>query len=552
MKRLIFFIITLIISVAFGIVYCSSPIRQFLTANNIGALVSTYENLDSFFSFIWSKTFANFVTLGGEESIRLNIKAIVIIGSIFVITNLVVISIASIIDKVVTSSKIRQKQYIKQEKERLSKIGKTPSSYANFDKNDINYRNKKIPYVDSINFEQINIDTNIINNKKYGKPIIRILVVVLASILTLFYFFFRFIYLTNYQQLKDAFSWICNSQFYKDININLTNMYGYIFEPIYNNVMFSLGGSKWTFGLLLEFVIWLLLSVVIILVYVLIANKVVHNRRLKNIQKENRQNAFNKISSKAMGILGNIENDEESIGDISTIATISASSSYQMSQKSIMQKANYIDDIGYGVEYIGKAEKEEGYIPPSTSRRAYVLEPLPDDVSNNEGVTIEDIPSIDDSLNNDNQTVTISYVSKELEQEEVDISNANISYIASTQIIDNITNKNDVDDIISFDEDGDAYLVKKGRLFTHGEDISDVYDPYNASMTLLINKYGVKNYHILDDIEPFNLVPLDVLKEINEAKNRINKENLMSDIDIINQSLVQQPFHVIQGAKDGK
>ena len=223
-----------------------------------------------------------------------------------------------------------------------------------------------------------------------------------------------------------------------------------------------------------------------------------------------------------------------------------------MSQKSIMQKANYIDDIGYGVEYIGKAEKEEGYIPPSTSRRAYVLEPLPDDVSNNEGVTIEDIPSIDDSLNNDNQTVTISYVSKELEQEEVDISNANISYIASTQIIDNITNKNDVDDIISFDEDGDAYLVKKGRLFTHGEDISDVYDPYNASMTLLINKYGVKNYHILDDIEPFNLVPLDVLKEINEAKNRINKENLMSDIDIINQSLVQQPFHVIQGAKDGK
>lgn len=552
MKRLIFFVITFILSVAFGIVYCASPIRQFLTANNIGALVSVYENLDSFFSFIWDKTFNNFVTLGGEESIRLNIKAVVIIGSIFAVTNLVVISIASIIDKVVTSSKIRQKQYIKQEQERLSKIGKTPASFANFDKNDINYRNKKIPYVDSINFEQVNIDSNVINSKKYGKPIIRILVVTLASILTLFYFFFRFIYLTNYQQLKDAFKFICDSQFYKDININLTKMYGYIFEPIYNNVMFSLGGSNWTFGLLLEFVTWLLLSIVIILAYVLIANKVVHNRRLKNIRKENRQNTPNIISNKAMGILGNIESDEENIGDISTIATISSSSSYQMSQKTIMQKANYIDDIGYGVEYIGKAEKEEGYIPPSITRRAYVLEPIPDDVSNNEGVTIEDIPSIDDSLNNNNQTVTVSYVSKVFEQEEVDISNADVSYIASTQIINNVTNKEDVDDIISFDEDGDAYLVKKGRLFTQGEDISDVYDPYSASMTLLINKYGVKNYHLLDDIEPFNLVPLDVLKEMNEAKKRINKEILMSDIDIINQSLVQQPFHVIKGTNDGK
>lgn len=550
MKRLIFFVITLIISIAFGLIYCSSPIRQFLTANNLGALVNAYNNLDSFFSFIWDKTFNNFVTLGGAEEIRLNIKAIVIIASIFAITNLIVIGIASIVDGILTSSKLRQKQYIKDEKDKLSKIGKTPSSFNNFDTNDINYRNKKIPYVDSVNFDQVNINTNSVSNRKYRKPIIRPLVVILASILTLFYFFFRFIYLTNYDSLKNAFNWICNSKFYEDININLTNMYGYIFEPIYNNVMFNIGGSNWTFGLLIEFVIWLILSLLIIIVYVLIANKVVKNRRLKNIQSQNRKNNSTSISTKAMGILGDFENDD-SVGNISTIATISASSSYQIAQKSILQKANYIDDIGYGVEYIGKAEKEEGYIPPSTTRRAYVLEALPDDVTNNEGVTIEDIPSIDESLNN-NQSVTVSYVSHELEQEEIDISNADISYIATTSLLENSLNKDNIDDIISFDEDGDAYLVKQGKLFTQGEDISDVYDPYNASMTLLINKYGVKNYHLLDDIEPFNLVPLDVLKEIGEAKNRINQENLMSDIDIINQSLVQQPFQVVKGGNNGK
>jgi hypothetical protein len=550
MKRLIFFVITLIISIAFGLIYCSSPIRQFLTANNLGALVNAYNNLDSFFSFIWDKTFNNFVTLGGVEEIRLNIKAIVIIASIFAITNLIVIGIASIVDGILTSSRLRQKQYIKDEKDKLSKIGKTPSSFNNFDTNDINYRNKKIPYVDSVNFDQVNIDTNSVSNRKYRKPIIRPLVVILASILTLFYFLFRFIYLTNYASLKNAFNWICNSKFYEDININLTNMYGYIFEPIYNNVMFNIGGANWTFGLLIEFVIWLVLSLLIIIVYVLIANKVVKNRRLKNIQSQNRKNNSTSISTKAMGILGDFENDD-SVGNISTIATISASSSYQIAQKSILQKANYIDDIGYGVEYIGKAEKEEGYIPPSTTRRAYVLEALPDDVTNNEGVTIEDIPSIDESLNN-NQSVTVSYVSHELEQEEIDISNADISYIATTSLLENSLNKDNIDDIISFDEDGDAYLVKQGKLFTQGEDISDVYDPYNASMTLLINKYGVKNYHLLDDIEPFNLVPLDVLKEIGEAKNRINQENLMSDIDIINQSLVQQPFQVIKGGNNGK
>lgn len=550
MKRLIFFVITLIISIAFGLIYCSSPIRQFLTANNLGALVNAYNNLDSFFSFIWDKTFNNFVTLGGVEEIRLNIKAIVIIASIFAITNLIVIGIASIVDGILTSSKLRQKQYIKDEKDKLSKIGKTPTSFNNFDTNDINYRNKKIPYVDSVNFDQVNINTNSVSNRKYRKPIIRPLVVILASILTLFYFFFRFIYLTNYDSLKNAFNWICNSKFYEDININLTNMYGYIFEPIYNNVMFNIGGSNWTFGLLIEFVIWLILSLLIIIVYVLIANKVVKNRRLKNIQSQNRKNNSTSISTKAMGILGDFENDD-SVGNISTIATISASSSYQIAQKSILQKANYIDDIGYGVEYIGKAEKEEGYIPPSTTRRAYVLEALPDDVTNNEGVTIEDIPSIDESLNN-NQSVTVSYVSHELEQEEIDISNADIRYIATTSLLENSLNKDNIDDIISFDEDGDAYLVKQGKLFTQGEDISDVYDPYNASMTLLINKYGVKNYHLLDDIEPFNLVPLDVLKEIGEAKNRINQENLMSDIDIINQSLVQQPFQVVKGGNNGK
>ncbi len=554
MAGVIITILTIILASLFGVLYCLQPLRSFLTANNLGALVNVYSALDEFFLKAWNASFGHFVTLGGDESSQLTIKAIVIIVTITIVFLLIVVGTISILKKIHSSKKIRHNKLIKQEKDNLSQIGNTPLVNNQFNSNDINFRNNKVPYVDSVNLPNYSTNQTEIIKPVKKPPVIRIILSVLIGLISLVYLFFRLIYISDITLLNNAFSNIVNNDLFIKVNKKITDINYFIFKPFYFNKIGNIGATDFYLGYICELICLVLITLLLILLVVFIGKKINKSIQLKKFNKQVNQLKSNQLSSKALGILGDFDNEELNKGDISLIAISSPSLKYQQSQKSIISKGEYIDDIGYGVEYIGKAEKEEGYIPPSPTRRSYVLEPLSEDLTNNNGITLDDILSIDES-NNEVNNIKVSYMNQVDETEEMNLNGINIEDIAKINKAENdqMITKNNVDDIISFDEDGDAYLIKQGKLFDSKEDIPPLFDPYNASKTLLINKLGVKNYQLLDKIEPFKLVPLDILTEINEAKNRMNKENIASNIDIINQSLIKKPFEVINGSEtDGK
>lgn len=545
-------IVIVILASLFGLLYCLQPLRDFLTANNLGALVNVYSSLDNFFLKVWDKSFGHFVTLGGDQTSQLIIKAIVIIATFTILFLLVFVGAIRIILKINSSSKARHNKLIKQEKENISQIGNTPLINNQIDQNDINFRNNKVPYIDIVNVPNSSSSQVIYQDNVTKKaPVIRIILTTLISLLSLVFIFFRLVYISKIEILNNIFYNLVNSDFFINLNNEVTNINYYVFKPFYYNEVSNVGGVIIYLGYIIELICYVVITFILIWLVLFIGSKISKARQRKEFNKQVDKLNSNQLSSKALGILGDFENDELNKGDISLIATSSPSLKYLQAQKSIISKGEYIDDIGYGVEYIGKAEKEEGYVPPSPTRRSYVLEPLEEDLSLNNGVTLDDILSIDESSNQINN-VKVSYMNQVDEIEEMDLNGVDISQIANINKENKFENKSNIDDIISFDEDGDAYLVKQGKLFDSKEDIPPLFDPYNASKTLLINKYGVKNYQLLDNIEPFKLVPLDILTEINEAKNRMNKENITSNIDIINQSLIKKPFEVINGDSNGK
>lgn len=556
MKRIIFSFVVILLSGIFGFLYCFTYLRDFLTEANVGVLVNVYNNLDSFFDFVWNNSFAHFVIISGDESSLRITKAIIIISAATLLLVILIDVIASIIAHFTKRSAMYQEYRFKQEKEKLDNISKNSKNFSKYDPNNIDFANNKTPYI-VLSEEETSLNNGEVfdalvdkYNKKFpwGRMVFSIGYCLISIVLILI----RFSYLTNYSSLDSIFSFLYKYTWFNDFNESLTSLFSTLFVNIYYVELGVVGGAIWNVGLVLEIVIYLVFTLILLLIILFISHLVLVSYRKKNRDKINTKLDVNshQLSSKALSVLGDYSFLDSQSGNISDIAEIHPSKSFLQKEESIHKKASYIDEIGLGVEYKGIANPVEGYIPVSKTRRPYVLETIKEDLSGNSNITLDDIPSIEQTNkkedSNDVSFVNISsYVDKDVIQ--VDLSSLDISQIADiSKLSESKTTYKDMDDLISFDEDGDAYLVKQGSLLSNQEeDISDVL--YNGSIdkSSFIAKYGQHSYEVLDSIEPFELESLNVDDELENIQKRMELSKKVENFENITESLIEEPFKII-------
>ena len=293
-------------------------------------------------------------------------------------------------------------------------------------------------------------------------------------------------------------------------------------------------------------ILYLVTSLIFSIIVLLITHFILISYRKRKLEKEKRLPTVEdqKISNKALEILTGEK--ELQNGEINLIADITPSIGFLNKEKDFVNQAKYLDDISTGVTEKGIAVNPYKFIKPSKTRQPFILEDLPEDLSKNKGVKIDDIPSIDVVSKNDeiNTTILTTYLN---DDEKDKINDFDFTKLDLSNLI--IKNKPlpkktiTVDDQLSLDEDGLIYLVKRGKRFTSEEEIADLVSYSNLSENNLINKIGNDNFKFLNNLEPFKLKTLNVSEEINNIKTRIKQEEKEKEQEALIKAITSKPFN---------
>ncbi len=545
MKRIVFTFFSLLIGGLFAFLYYFQPIRDFLTGANVGFLVEAYNQLDAFFNFLWNKTLNNFILLNPTFD-NINFKGLVIIIICTFLFILAIDIIASIISTLVNLSKHKQEIRIQEEQEKLENINKAPKYFSILDANEINFSNVKTPSSASEIVLNPFIEQNTAKiqlNSGKRNPIGRIIFLIIYLILLSFFIFFRFSYLAKFSWLLNTFKNFYSSAFITAINTNLDSFFTNLFTIDYQKVIYK----TFYLGHLYELILYLVTSLIFIIIVLLITHFILISYRKRKLEKEKRLPTVEdqKISNKALEILTGEK--ELQNGEINLIADITPSIGFLNKEKDFVNQAKYLDDISTGVTEKGIAVNPYKFIKPSKTRQPFILEDLPEDLSKNKGVKIDDIPSIDVVSKNDeiNTTILTTYLN---DDEKDKINDFDFTKLDLSNLI--IKNKPlpkktiTVDDQLSLDEDGLIYLVKRGKRFTSEEEIADLVSYSNLSENNLINKIGNDNFKFLNNLEPFKLKTLNVSEEINNIKTRIKQEEKEKEEEALIKATTSKPFNV--------
>ena len=545
MKRIVFTFFSLLIGGLFAFLYYFQPIRDFLTGAKVGFLVEAYNQLDAFFNFLWNKTLNNFILLNPTFD-NINFKGLVIIIICTFLFILAIDIIASIISTLVNLSKHKQEIRIQEEQEKLENINKAPKYFSILDANEINFSNVKTPSSASEIVLNPFIEQNTAKiqlNSGKRNPIGRIIFLIIYLILLSFFIFFRFSYLAKFSWLLNTFKNFYSSAFITAINTNLASFFTNLFTIDYQTVIYK----TFYLGHLYELILYLVTSLIFIIIVLLITHFILISYRKRKLEKEKRLPTVEdqKISNKALEILTGEK--ELQNGEINLIADITPSIGFLNKEKDFVNQAKYLDDISTGVTEKGIAVNPYKFIKPSKTRQPFILEDLPEDLSKNKGVKIDDIPSIDVVSKNDeiNTTILTTYLN---DDEKDKINDFDFTKLDLSNLI--IKNKPlpkktiTVDDQLSLDEDGLIYLVKRGKRFTSEEEIADLVSYSNLSENNLINKIGNDNFKFLNNLEPFKLKTLNVSEEINNIKTRIKQEEKEKEEEALIKAITSKPFNV--------
>lgn len=545
MKRFVFSLVVFIIVGIFSFIYLFPPLRNVLTANNIGAMNTFYETTDKVILTIWDNFYAYFINIG-TSSDSLMLKGIIVISSLTLLFVLVIDVISSIVNRISLNSSKREVDRFNKEKEELKKIYEPYDFYSKYNPNDVNFANNKTPY--------FSLDTSNIDNPKLledakrkiykKKPVLLIILTTLYFLITLFLLFIRLVYLGNYSLFKNAFISLYSTSWFISFNNSLSNISHYFLSSIENVTFLNIDNGYLSLANVVEAIIYLVIFILLYFVIFLLVKliKIINKKIKRNKPSIDETEPF---SLKVLSLLGDDYNSFT--GDINDISKVKPSLSYIKRYQGLEKKASYIDDISQGVEYVGKAVSTPSNIPVSTSRRPFVLEIAPEDLSQNKNITIDDIPSLDDNKKKDDiniSPINISYLSEANASKDIDYNSVDISIISNISH-NKKANKNKVDDLISFDDDGYAYLVKKGKVdFNEEEDISDVIAS-KVSKSNLLERYGNLNYSILDNLEPFKLEPFNPQHEIEKAIDNISKQEVEKKIKDIDSELAFKEFTLL-------
>jgi hypothetical protein len=551
MKKLPFTIVMYLLYAIFFVLYSLSPVRNFFLSLNAAWLNGVYGNLDAFFNFIWERSLGTFVNATGSSSSNPALYGAILI---FLAVTLLVVIVDILIGIHQRRHRVKIKtlnQAMVEEQAQLSDTNQAPATFSDLNTNQGNFANTSAPYVSldaALSKAEDNGQGSVKIRSSRPRPAVRIALTIIFGIIVLLWLFIRFVWQSKWPSAYSVFQGLFSWQFYNQWMTDLDNFFSHFLSNIYQVQLASIQGNPWTWGQLVELLLLLLLCALVWAVFLLICHAIVVHKRQNKRQKAKIELYGDKeLSANAKSVLGNADLAETKLsGDITSIAVLTPHPSSVEREKQTYEKADYIDDISTQVKNAGTSVSTASRIQPSPIRQPLLPEETGDDLSGNKAVTISDIASIEDSIKKDKETVPIeTFIMPEEGTPKVDLASIDIDQVARLSDKMPVTPafSSGQDDMIAFDEDGYAYLVKEGKPFKdYEEDISDVITAENLDKTAAIARFGRKYYDILDELEPFHLRSLDYDEEIQSIKTRQRQGELLYAEELLKESLSKEPF----------
>lgn len=548
MKRFIFSVTAYLLYALFFVLYGIKQVSGFFIGLN-SVIASIYANLERFFCYVWKLTLGHIIVIdstGADHPIRFGL-IIVFCAVTFIV--IVVDLTATLLVRHAKRSAKELKNSLADEKNKLDAGEKINNLDTGYDANNVQFANNKEPYVSlEKSYVQAVSNEDIIDpSKPKYQPAVRIFLTVIYGVSVLIFLFFRFLWDNRYEPVYSFFSSIYSSWFGFQMD-QLDKFFKTLFRTFYYNPIANVGGITWYSGQLAELLILFIVFVIFWIIVLVICHFVMKEyRSRKNISHSIAISGDDKeFSDKSLSILGNADLKNVKT-EVTSIADLSTSKPTQERNKQLHNQAAYIDDIGEKVSDAGKAPSPLQQIQASPTRQPLTPEEMPEDLSMNKGVQLNDIASIEDAFKEETNTVSIHpFVVSEESIPSVDLSSIDITHVADIESIIPLSGamqKKAVDDWISFDEDGYAYLVKQGKPFVDDEeDISDVVTTDNLDKTAIVNRFGGNYYDVLNSLEPFVLKPLNYDEEIENIKNRKKDASVLSADQLLKDSLASEPF----------
>jgi hypothetical protein len=537
-----FTIVMYVLAALFLILYSLPAARNFFLSINSGALSGLYNNLDQFFCFIWERSLGTFVKTSFPSEKRGILYGLILVLLAVTILVIIIDCIIGFTSKKRKADKIKYSQAVKEELDKLNDV-ESSSSFTNVPKNFDMYANSREPHVSLAEDMEEGSEQKIALLQVKKKPYVRISLSIVYTLLCLFLLLMRFTYQTGETSLYNVFQGFLSLSLVSSVNQNFTAFFSTLLSGIYASRLTS--SFAFTWGQLVELLLlfvgaglfWLLVLLICHYVIKAIRRREAKHRVFVSEEEAEKKEKHNKK-------MGNADLDETS-SNVSFIADLSPFPSSSDRNKQKEEKAMYIDDISKYVREAGTIKGVDVPIPLSPVRKPLTPENVQEDISENKSVTIKDIASIEDSFKKEEETVAVESFSVPDDQTPtLDLSTVDISLIAYTsKEASDKKYSSQTDDMIAFDQDGYAYLVKSGKPFSdEQEDISDVITADNLDKTAIISRFGEKYYSILNSLEPFKLHPLDYDEEIKKIHDRAKADELLNAEAMLKSSLSSQPF----------
>ena len=547
-------LVLLILAGLFACLFAIPAVPEYLLKLDASWIHSFYNGCYSFFNEVWNRFFGLFVSPEPSQYV----ESIAVIVILYLLLCLIIDVIVGVIYTLASNHHIRHQQDLKEEKKKLEVTDMTPDDFVPRENNRDQVNNVIAPEVslqDKLQEDQLKNGKHIQINTRKNFPTVRVTLGIIYAFLVIFYLFMRFVGQTKTEPIYSAFSAYYGSK----MNLSIENWADSFFHTLftsgfYNTEVGEINGNIYLLGQLFELILIFLAAGILALLVLLICHAIMlAYRRNKSSKQKNQEITADELSDAKRKILG-LPALDENYGKIHTIATLTPFVKSEEKDKDLDKKADYIEDISQGSSEAGVKPRKFRLIPPSPIRLPLTEEDVGLDLSENKDVHEQDISSLEDSLpkkSEDAVQIESSFSLEENKMEKVDLSKHKITSIATREPLlpeQDLANKND---LIVFDEDGYAYLVKEGKPFVdEEEDISDVIINDNLAKTALYLRFGKKNYDLLNSLEPFTLRPLNFDEEIQEIKSKLADKEAVEEEKLLRHSLEEEPFALLEKEED--
>lgn len=527
--------------------YILPPVREFLTSSSAQFFKDAYAFFDKFYSKLWSAIFSRFISPTPSIALQAVFTSLVLLIAFLLVVDV----LFGLIYRAIHNAKLKREYNEKAELERLNSPIDFPSSFVPKEENREQVANVIAPRTELLDEEAKKADGSggekIRARSEKDSPTVRIILSIVYSVLVLIFLFFRFVAQAEWEPVYSAFEAFYGSDFIRSVNAGLDSFFlNFIGEEFYGAQIGEINSVPYKNGQLFELISLFLVAALLLVLVLLIAHAIlISYRKKKNRRAADEPYGVEDVDWEKQALLGFKPSE-----DASKLPYIAETHPYPDTVKKkdlAKQKADYLADIGEKVHDAGvRPSLFNSSVLPSPVRVPLVKEEVGEDLSKNVNVQEKDIASIEDSLPKEDKTIAVRFepayaLGDTLSEIHSENDDAGLISEREPRIEENVSPQKE--DLISFDEDGYAYLVKQGKPFTDfQEDIPDVIKNRALSETAAVSRYGKKVYDLLNSLEPFELEPLDYSQETGRAEEQHEKHETEKREERLRRFFTEQPF----------